>query len=1834
MSIHRSSPNRSSKLFFFGAVAILIGLLVGTPVLRSAHSAGNESTSTEPASSNSDLRSVAGLGSLNAPSAALAQSDTSTKKRVYGNIDIRVNGQSQIPKVTKTNSASIVRQAQSQALAIQKGLSRLKANVPSLEAKISPLTGAVEVLRSSSSLTGPAPGRSGEDIVRSFIRNNSAVYGLTADEIDDLHFIGESVSRGSGLRMVRVEQVVNGLPVFQSETRFVLDRDGRLIRSTGLMIPQASATATAPALNQLLSAQEALAHAMSTLDISADAAQMSVVETNAAGTKTEVVANNDQIAGNVLSKLVYFPVAPGVLIPAWSQITFTTGDADWYTLVDASTGTLLWRKNIRNSISAHDARFRVYVQADGKTPADSPAPLSPTTATPGSGFQAPAIAPTIVSMHTAMDAVASPNGWINDCPGGVCTANETQTIGNNVHAYLDRVGGAGAGGADQPDTAASSVLDGAGKPTGNPDANARNRDFLGTAPRDFQTGFIPPPQGGNPEAGQTATGAGNNGTLLVDSYRRGAITQLFYVTNWYHDQLFNLGFDEAAGNFQQTNFSGMGLGNDRVLAEAQDSSGTDNANFSTPPDGQSGRAQMYRFTGPTIDRDGDLDAEILMHELTHGTSNRLIGNGDGLLWNSGGGMGEGWSDFVALSLLNHTNADNPDAQYASGAYATYKLAGFAYTDNYVYGIRRFPYSTDNSVNPLTWADVDDVTNDLSGGLPPGLLTNLFNDNGGFEVHNVGEIWALTLWEVRSRIIADPAGANGDVPTGNQTMLQIVIDAMKLTPINPSFTEARDALIDADCATNACANEQSIWDGFADRGLGYNAVAPLEQGGGAAVGANFGHIGIGESFAAPYLDVQTTTIDDSLGNNNGAIEPGEPIKITVKLKNPWRNASKNVAGALATLTSTTSGVLIIDGSSIYPAIPAQGSADGDTFLISVPTSATCGQSLRFTITSTSTLGIRAVDFVLRVGQAAGNGAPITYTRTPGAPIGIPDGTPRGVSDTLTITDDYEIADLNFRVDNIQHTYTGDLTAMLKAPNGYGTDLIFARGIFFGAAFADGDNFINTVIDDQSTNDLNQAPPTSAPFTGDWLPAFNSPIWNLFGDPNFAPDPVGQLSRVNGLSTRGTWTIRVSDEFDLDTGTINAWSLIVTPKAFTCAAFTPVANVTGTKTASGTFAQNGNITYTVTLTNNGSATQADNAGHEFTDVLPPQLTLVSATASSGTAVATTGTNTVTWDGSIPLLGGSVTITINATVKPDAGGLLVSNQGSISYDGDGNNTNEASGVTDDPGTAAPNDPTVISIACPTITLSALPDGTYNTAYSQTITASGGNGPYTFAVTSGTLPGGLTLTPAGLLSGTPTAAGVFNFTVTATDSHSCTGSQAYSLTINKAATTTTVTSSVNPSFIGQNVTFTATVSSSAGTPTGSVQFKVDGSNAGAPVALNASGVATYSTASLTLGTHTIAADYLGDSNFAPSTGALAGGQDVRSAVQLSSNSYSVSEAAGHFTITVIRSGDISGPASVDYETSDTSGLTNCDVMTGNASQRCDYTAIAGTLNFAAGDSLASFDIPVINDVYVEGPETFTLTLDDPTGGGLLGSISSATLTITDNDLAPGAANPIDDDTFFIRQQYLDILGREPDPPGLAGWLSFLHTCPAGSTACDRIELSSRFFRSPEFFDRAYYVYRFYETALGRKPTYDEYQDDLEELAGFLSDAELEARKAQFAEDFSQRPEFKAKYDSKADGDAYVNAIVATAGVVPSNRTDVAIREGALMITRGRALRELLESPEISAKFFNEAFVVVGYFAYLRREPDAQYLVWLNTLNTTGDYREMIRGFIESQEYRHRFGP
>jgi len=1101
---------------------------------------------------------------------ALADSDskTGTKKLPtpgkMPNFDIRYSGQQNIEAfISRTASrpslAKIGNFAVLQKESFKRSLNALKKDRANVSVQISPLTGTVEMLRDvKDGLSKENSYLSGVDIVKNFLTERRDLFGLTG-QADEINFLGDS-HPDNGLRMVRAEQMVNGRPIFQSETRFIIDSRGRIISTLGLMIPNASESLVSTP--DIMPAHNALKVTLDSLKIPSDVEKITVADVSEDGWRQELTVADSTVTGRVTSKLVYFPVAPGVLVPAWSQIIFGA-DADWYIVTDAENGTVLWKKNIRSDVSTHNARFNVFVQADGTTPADSPAPRSPSTAVVGAGTQYPGVASTIVSMLTAQNITASPNGWIDDCPVGGCTStstggsaanqttivSQTQTVGNNVLACLDVT----AGTSNVCDTAGASALDGGGMPIGNADANGRNRDFLGTTTRDFT--FTPPPQSGNPESGLSPTTA---------SFRRGSVVQQFYVANWYHDKLYALGFGAASGNFQNNNFSSGGAGNDRVLLDVQDGGSTNNANFATPPDGTSGRAQMYIFPGPTVDRDGGIDSEILMHELTHGTSNRLIGNGSGLQWDVGAGMGEGWSDFFALSLLNNTNDDDPNGNYASGAYATYKLGSASYVDNYVYGIRRFPYSTNNSINPLTWADVDQTTYDQSGGIAGSILG--FQYNGAMEVHNVGEIWANTLWEMRSRIIA----ANGnDVPTGNQKSLQLVLNALKMTPLNPTFPQARDAIIDADCATNSCAYESLIWAAFADRGLGYSEHAPLSV----QFGLTSSHIGLMESTQTPDLHINSVTIDDSAspGNNNSHIDPNETVDLKIDLVNPWRGSTKTATGVTATLTEDGStGMLVINGTSAYPNIaPSVISLGNSAFTIKAPASA-CGSSLKFKLDITSSLGTVSLYFTLWLGTPSGTLAPITYTATPN--VALSSGYGDGKISTITVNDDYMIADVDVRINSITNTNDGDVSFGIRGPSGthgpngkyeptgFGTDLVVFAG-FNSTGYA-GHNFTNTVLDDEATGDLLSATSAQAPFTGSYKPVFNLPDWT---DPNFYganPDAVPSLSHFDGTSVKGDWKAVASDQGYIDStgGTFGGWSLIVTPQDFSCSVQPPASSIT--------------------------------------------------------------------------------------------------------------------------------------------------------------------------------------------------------------------------------------------------------------------------------------------------------------------------------------------------------------------------------------------------------------------------------------------------------------------------------------------------------------------------------------------------------------------------------------------------------------------------------------------------------------------------------------------------
>ncbi|KAG8690289.1 hypothetical protein FRC11_012599 [Ceratobasidium sp. 423] len=193
----------------------------------------------------------------------------------------------------------------------------------------------------------------------------------------------------------------------------------------------------------------------------------------------------------------------------------------------------------------------------------------------------------------------------------------------------------------------------------------------------------------------------------------------FYTVNMMHDLTYRYGFTEAAYNFQNDNFGKGGMGNDRVQVSVQDASGKNNANFATPPDGMPGQMRMFTWTRTTPNRDGALENDIVVHEFTHGVSNRLTGGGTGrcLQTTEAGGMGEGWSDAMADITEAKTN---PVSDFVLGKYVTNKPGG----------IRSSPYSTNRDTNRLTYANVSSMN----------------------EVHAIGEVWALMLHELLAALV--------------------------------------------------------------------------------------------------------------------------------------------------------------------------------------------------------------------------------------------------------------------------------------------------------------------------------------------------------------------------------------------------------------------------------------------------------------------------------------------------------------------------------------------------------------------------------------------------------------------------------------------------------------------------------------------------------------------------------------------------------------------------------------------------------------------------------------------------------------------------------------------------------------------------------------------------------------------------------------------------------------------------------------------------------------------------------------------------------------------------
>lgn len=394
---------------------------------------------------------------------------------------------------------------------------------------------------------------------------------------------------------------------------------------------------------------------------------------------------------------------------------------------------------------------------------------------------------------------------------------------------------------------------------------------------------------------------------------------------------------------------------------------------------------------------------------------------------------------------------------------------------------------------------------------------------------------------------------------------------------------------------------------------------------------------------------------------------------------------------------------------------------------------------------------------------------------------------------------------------------------------------------------------------------------------------------------------------------------------------------------------------------------------------------------------------------------------------------------------------------------------------------------------------------------------------------------------------------------------------------------------------------------------------------------------------------------------------------VQFSASAQAATETPGatvHVDMTVTRSGDTSGPASVDYESANVT-----------ASDRSDYLATIGTLQFAAGETSKTITVFIVDDSFAEPAETFTVNLSNPVGC-TLGPQSSFTVTINSNEPVSGP-NPTKDASFntdfFVRQQYIDFLNREADTSGLNFWKNQISECenvplPAGFTTAQqcreirRVNVSAAFFLSIEFQQTGYLVYKTYQAAFDTHEflRLRDFQADTQEIGRGVvigqpgADAQLETNKVRFFNGFVQRANFvaagaypttltAAQFVDKLNANTYDPLNPAGGALTTSERNALVALlapNPASTTLRAQVLRAIAENLIFHNRQFNRAFVLMQYFGYLRRNPNdppepgldfAGYNFWLSKLlQFNGNFvnAEMVKAFITSSEYQLRFGP
>ena len=731
-------------------------------------------------------------------------------------------------------------------------------------------------------------------LILNWLNSNKNDYNLTSNDLSDLQVSDAYYSKTSKINHVYVNQAYNGIKIHNAISSVAVRQNSVFHYGNALISDIASkVNATSP----VITPEAAINSVVSQFNLG-NTTNLDLISTEDNNKYLFTTGGVSRV--DIPVQLVFQPALDGSLKLAWDLNIYTLSAENWYSVrVDALTGTIIDKNdwvvtcsfggdhtdhNHTKHSARHNETFSL-LKADNSLMVDGsqynvfPIPLE----SPNHGPQQLVTEPA--------DLTASPHGWHDT--NGVAGAEFIITRGNNVWSQEDRNGDNGTG-----------------------------QSPSGTTDLIFDFPY--------------------NGDQVASTYQAASITNLFYMNNIMHDVWYRYGFDEVSGNFQQNNYGNGGQGSDFVFADAQDGSGLNNANFSTPPDGFNGRMQMFLWSAasppavtvnsgplagdyplatanfgaaitapitndlalviddnstastddsdacdpitngatlsgkiavirrgtcefgfkvlaaenegaiaviivnnipgqptplgpgavggsvtipsvmvrqadgeamitelnngstvnvtlnPEIQIDGSFDNVIIAHEYGHGISTRLFGgpSNSGCLSNAEQ-MGEGWSDWFGL-MVTMTASDLPETGRGIGTFAIGEG-----TDGG--GIRPFPYSTDTTINPVTYGD----TNNAATFSQP---------------HGIGSIWSAILWDLTWKYI-EKYGFDSDIYNGtggNNKVMQLVLDGLKLQACGTGFVGGRDSILAADNALTGGADQCLIWEVFAARGVGLTA----------------------------------------------------------------------------------------------------------------------------------------------------------------------------------------------------------------------------------------------------------------------------------------------------------------------------------------------------------------------------------------------------------------------------------------------------------------------------------------------------------------------------------------------------------------------------------------------------------------------------------------------------------------------------------------------------------------------------------------------------------------------------------------------------------------------------------------------------------------------------------------------------------------------------------------------------------------------------------------------------------------------------------------------------